>query len=706
MAIASCALFAANARIIEVPGDYAQVQAAIDAAEEGDEILVHPGLYGETLDFGGKAISVNSIDPEDPVVVETTIIDASDVECGRHCSVVEFSSGEGPGSILSGFTLTGGRGVDVRINGNLESTAGGGIYCSGTAPTISHCVIRDNVTFGNWEGYVSGGGGVYCGGGAPVLNDCVIRDNVSGKGGGGIRCTQDSSPTLSRCSITGNTAAEDGGGVGASHRSHVALLECSLLFNHAAEDGGACFEFFRSSLALTGCTLAGNSAAGRGGGIYGSTVIDLTGCTLAGNSAPRGGGIYANRASATTRSSILWDNGPDAIDYYGSVPVVDYSLLQGGWAGEGNINENPRFCDAICGDLADLSLAADSPCLGSGFGGADMGAWPQGCEVPRVPTPGVLEVPAEFATIQSALDAACAGDTILVAPGTYHGGPGAPRLLVPSMQLLLRSWDPLDPEVVAATVIDGRGEDVIAFAATSPRIAPRLSGFTIRGGGTGVVCEGAGPQIDHCVIEGNHGARYGGGIYAAYTHSLLVSHCIIRDNSVIEGGGGVGFHYDAVGTLRNCLILRNSAYTGSAVDVGVRTDVTITQCTLAENDGSHHAAVEQTFAQLLLSNSILWGNTPADLYHSGGGDPVVRYCDLVGGWEGPGNVDQDPLFVSFRGRDNLLAPDSPLIDAGDPAAHDGIWEGTPGWPAFYPNAIRSDMGAYGGPENGAWIRAD
>jgi uncharacterized Zn finger protein (UPF0148 family) len=76
-----------------VPDKYATIQEAIDAAQDGDEIIVQMGAYRENIDFKGKNILVRSIDPDDPAVVSSTIIDGD----GRG-PVVSFRSGEGEGA--------------------------------------------------------------------------------------------------------------------------------------------------------------------------------------------------------------------------------------------------------------------------------------------------------------------------------------------------------------------------------------------------------------------------------------------------------------------------------------------------------------------------------------------------------------------------------------------------------------------------------
>src|SRR5437016_11786219 len=90
----------ARAATINVPASQPTIQAAINAASNGDTVLVAPGTYRENINFMGKAITVTS--SSGPSV--TTI------NGGAAGSVVTFTSNEGTNSVLSGFTITNGLG--------------------------------------------------------------------------------------------------------------------------------------------------------------------------------------------------------------------------------------------------------------------------------------------------------------------------------------------------------------------------------------------------------------------------------------------------------------------------------------------------------------------------------------------------------------------------------------------------------------------
>ncbi|SVD50066.1 uncharacterized protein METZ01_LOCUS402920, partial [marine metagenome] len=132
-------------------------------------------------------------------------------------------------------------------------------------------------------------------------------------------------------------------------------------------------------------TLVNNSALSGGAIFCWSAILNLYHSTLAQNEASNiewsGGGLASHYVSRPNIiSSLFYNNIPNSIhNGYPQTPVlVAYSLVQEQWAGSGNLtNVDPLFCDP---DSGDYSLAENSPCVGTGEDGANMGAFDIGCD--------------------------------------------------------------------------------------------------------------------------------------------------------------------------------------------------------------------------------------------------------------------------------------------------------------------------------------
>ncbi|MHC4656787.1 MAG: right-handed parallel beta-helix repeat-containing protein [Planctomycetota bacterium] len=213
-----------NAEIIIVDpngsGDFVTVQAAINAANEGDEVVLaistYTGAGNKDLNFGGKAITIRSNDPNDPNVVAATVIDCQGSYYNRHGGFV-FQSGEDANSILAGLTI---------CNGFMEN--GGGISCLSASPTIINCTISGNTAVI--------GSGMYNDNSNPKLSNCTFIGN-SASSGGGMYSYNDSSPTLSNCTFSNNSATSGGGGM-YSYDSSPTLTNCTFSGNSANSGGG------------------------------------------------------------------------------------------------------------------------------------------------------------------------------------------------------------------------------------------------------------------------------------------------------------------------------------------------------------------------------------------------------------------------------------------------------------------------------------
>ncbi len=270
----------AGATTIHVPGDWPTIQGSVDAADDGDTVLVQPGTYQDSMtNVWWKSIVIRGTDPNDPEVIAATVADGGH----RYAGSVFYLGANDSLMVLEGLTLT-----------HRGMGEGRGLSCSGSAATVRRCWITENRV--NW----SDGGGVYVFGGEPVIEDCVISDNQVTRGDGGGIYWSARGGRLERCLIL-NNAVQDGDGGGLSLLSQITVRGCTIVGNTAVNGGGGGLLIWGPDDAqLIDCVITGNSAKGedgywewigRGGGVivFGASRV-LRGCEISNNRADRSGG--------------------------------------------------------------------------------------------------------------------------------------------------------------------------------------------------------------------------------------------------------------------------------------------------------------------------------------------------------------------------------------------------------------------------------
>lgn len=289
---------------INVPNGFPTIQSAINEASNGDSIIVAPGVYYENLDFQGKELVIGSLFMLDSNQnhISSTIIDGSNNTLDNGGAVVVFDSGENQNSVLTGFTIRGGTGYLLGVEQRPE---GGGIYVGNSSPTLKNLIITEN----------------------------------SSEIGAGIR----------------------------SHQSNLELFNIIIVSNNASIGAGVYTS--ESILSFSNSVIANNISSHQAGGmsIRGGTT-KITNTNIVKNKAifEVAGGIEIWEADVSILNSIIFGNegSPKNIYVYTNVDSeisINYSLIEDGYEGVGNLNVDPEFIDDDYIQVFDFS-----PVIGAG----------------------------------------------------------------------------------------------------------------------------------------------------------------------------------------------------------------------------------------------------------------------------------------------------------------------------------------------------
>jgi hypothetical protein len=336
-------------KVIQVPAQQPTIQAGINAASNGDTVLVSAGTYYENINFLGKAITVTSA--SGPTL---TIIDGSK---GNYSPTATFAEDETTASVLSGFTLQNGYSAQISI--------------SSASPTI-----QGNIILGSPQNYYTSGVSIQYG--APVIQGNLITgdsyDGVQSYFGDGSQ-------------ITGNLIADNpSAGISSSYSSGTDTIQQNTIIGNM-NGGIAYYSFGTYGLALIQNLVSGNLNVGvtvTGNG----APVTMVSNTIVGNQSGCCGSNASEaqldqfNTSTTIQNDLVVATGDDpafSCQTYVSAPVFTnndvFAANNSPYTGscpdptgtKGNISADPLFVDSLSDNYL---IQSGSPAVNAGISSA------------------------------------------------------------------------------------------------------------------------------------------------------------------------------------------------------------------------------------------------------------------------------------------------------------------------------------------------
>lgn len=536
--------------------------------------------------------------------------------------------------------------------------------------SVNSTAQLDGVTIsegcGRNNSYSSGGGGLNGGGMfnaanvSPTISNCVFRDNFSEGGNGGAFYKEgpysNPMPILDRCTFIANKASR-GGAVAFSAASSSSAVNSTFVANAATVVGGAVFTS-SGSITFTSCTFVNNRAPDMGGGIF--TVAPVTNCIFWGN------------ASNSPANPQLTAN------------TVTHSIVQGGFAGTGNMNKDPLLLplNYYGGNTPTMALRGDSPAINSGSPNAvsvdqrgyqrtpgyDIGAYEYRLNrVLYVKEGGTgdgtswVNASGNLASMIAAAPVSSSQTTeIWVASGTYTGAIALRSYVsvyggLSGAETKLSERDiAANPTILSADTLgndadsDGDGipdmttmNDNAPYVCSNSGVLPSamLDGFVLSGANTAAIRNhGASPSslssptITNCTFRYNAGSSLINDYYSAPRILNCTFHHNAANREVMVNS------VNGAPVVVNCTF-SGSPSMGSAPIIFNQTQSTAPKyfnCTFSV--GAYQTAIiNASNTQPTIRSCIIWGNSNTPGIQ--GGNPIVSHCIIQG------NGGADPLLM-------------------------------------------------------------
>ena len=467
------------------------------------------------------------------------------------------------------------------------------------------------ITAGNANGadIYGDGSGMYNDKGSPTLKDCTFRENWASYGGGIYDVN--SNPALTSCAFTGNLSE-------AVHNlnSSPTLNNCTFSSNFRS------MQNTNSSPILTGCTFGGNER-----GIYNdASSPTLTNCTFTNNNGAMsnwaGSNPMLNNCTFTQNVSALY--GGAVYNEYANPVMTDCTFTANSADYGGaiyNYYSNPSLTNCTFEENSSGSHSGamrnfnSNPVL-TGCTFSSNSAGTDGGAIGNAQSSPILT-----------------GCTFTANSAYNHGGGIYNEAGTP----ILKNCTFSENTAFAGAGIDNKNCNAILTDCA-------FNGNSTDEYGASINNRESSPQITRCIFFGNIAHDFGGAAVCNWSSSPTIRNCLFYENYSSEHGGAIMNNVSSL-FLFNCTFSRNTG-AGKAVAF----------FSYLNDPPSTMQAVNCIFFD---GGDEIWKNEETDI--------SITYSDIQGGWIGAGNIDEDPLFVDVSVDDYHLLPDSPCINAGDPA---------------------------------------
>lgn len=601
--------------------DFTDIQPAIEAAADGDTVLVSPGTYSG-IDMLGKAIEVRSTDgPE-----VTTVL------CRAAAPGLRCDSGEGRTTVVQGLGFLPSPSDPETLGWSLDASS----------PSLRDCVLRE-IRSGSLAGAP-----VACALGGPLIENCRFEDN-EGKDAGAVLAVDSQGLEVVLCEFVANrtTSSRRGAAVTIEGAQEAELSGCRFESNSGEATGG--LHMWDSYFTIAGCEFVANSGV-QGGALYagwchftlveglferndaywggaicsfGNGESSLADSRFEGNTAVFGGGAILSPSQITvSRCEFIANSAPagGASDSGGGGTLFEDCVFERNTAGRGGAS-------TTSGEFRRCEFRENHASEGGALG----------ADAVRVhDSTFVLNVAGSGGAIQAGAFCIVTGSDFEDNLAYTGGGAAACE---PGGQLTIRDstvrfstslgdggaiWAPgggvlslSQTDIVGSTAFgDGGG---IKFAGTG---VVQLSDCTLSGNtssdgvGGAIVSGDASIEFDACVFEGNDGWLTGAAMLADAAAATL-SECAFSHNTSFSGVGGLSLSGDFSPTLDGCWFIGNEGKQAGAIRCADGAGAQARGCVFNSNTGEVVGAVgvfsPGQYPEVLIAQCELHGNTGGEV---------------------------------------------------------------------------------------------